>query len=76
MFDRASQKLKLESPQRRKRHGADGGESPVPASVHRFGTDFSGLMRTQHMPPPPAHLLRRLGTRENPGVGKVSWRSL
>lgn len=69
---RASQKLNLASPQRRKRHGSsDGAESPIPAAVHRFGTDFSGLLR-RNPPPPPPHLLRRLGLRENPGVGKVS----
>lgn len=68
---RASQKLNLASPHRRKRHGSsDGAESPIPAAVHRFGTDFSGLLR-RNPPPPPAHLLRRLGLRENPGVGKV-----
>lgn len=70
-FARASQKLNLASPQRRKRHGSsDGAESPIPAAVHRFGTDFSGLLR-RNPPPPPPHLLRRLGLRENPGVGKV-----
>ncbi|KAK4008822.1 hypothetical protein OUZ56_013949 [Daphnia magna] len=68
----ASQKLNLASPQRRKRHGSsDGAESPIPAAVHRFGTDFSGLLR-RNPPPPPPHLLRRLGLRENPGVGKYS----
>ena len=71
-YCRASQKLNLASPQRRKRHGSsDGGESPIPAAVHRFGTDFSGLLR-RNPPLPPPHLLRRLGLRENPGVGKVS----
>lgn len=71
-YCRASQKLNLASPQRRKRHGSsDGAESPIPAAVHRFGTDFSGLLR-RNPPLPPPHLLRRLGLRENPGVGKVS----
>ena len=70
---RASQKLNLASPQRRNRHGSsDGAESPIPAAVHRFGTDFSGLLR-RNPPPPTPHLLRRLGLRENPGVGKVSF---
>ena len=68
-YYRASQKLNLASPQRRKRRGD--GESPAPSP---FATDFCGLMR-RGAPPPPPQLLRRLGTKENPGVGKVNYQS-
>jgi hypothetical protein len=73
---RASQKLNLASPQRRKRHGStdDDGASGISSATgvsHHFRTDFCGLLR-RNPPVPPVQLIRRLGTRENPGVGKVS----
>lgn len=77
--------MNLASPQRRKRHGStdDDGSSSAAGSVatsvsskqqqqqQKFRTDFGGLLR-RHAPAPPAQLIRRLGARENPGVGKVS----
>ncbi len=78
---RASQKLNLASPHRRKRHGSSDGDGSPASSVtgspahrqhqrHHFATDFCALLR-RNPPPPPARLLHRLGTREKAGVGKV-----